>query len=58
MSATAAIPYIAECPTCGQDAKWRDILASLKTSTQQVRTVVQIDIQCDHCGPLEIEVDE
>jgi hypothetical protein len=43
--------YIAGCPDCGRDAKWRDVLHSVSSGPSTPgRTIIQNELQCDHCG--------
>lgn len=52
-SLIAAIPYVAACPSCGGDAKWRDVLVSISGPHSGTRTAVQPEIECGVCGPIE-----
>lgn len=52
-----AIPYVAPCPACGHDAKWRDVLVTASSPSWGSRTFVQPDIDCSNCGPLDVAVE-
>jgi len=52
-SLVGAVPYIAACPACGADAKWRDVLINVSSPSMGCRSVVQPDIQCPVCPSVE-----
>lgn len=52
-SLVAAVPYVAACPACGADAKWRDVLVNVSSPSMGCRSVVQPEIECGQCGPIE-----
>lgn len=45
-----AVPFVAACPGCGEDVKWRHVLMSVLGSPLGGRTIVEHEVHCRRCG--------